>query len=52
MPRDGAIIGDPIGKFGVLRVECANCGRAMQYRLARLMVLHARTPLSPPQAYR
>jgi hypothetical protein len=50
MPRDGAIIGDPIGKLGVLRVECAKCGRAVQYRLARLMVLHAHPPQSPPQA--
>jgi len=30
-PRDGAIIfGDLIGKLGVLRIECAKCGRSGQ----------------------
>jgi len=31
VPRDGAIIfGDLIGKLGVLRIECAKCGRSGQ----------------------
>jgi hypothetical protein len=38
MPRDGAIIfGDLIGKFDVLRVECAKCGRSGQHPLAHLI---------------
>ncbi len=38
MPRDGAIIfGDLIGELGVLRIECARCGRSGQYKLAVLI---------------
>jgi hypothetical protein len=37
MPRDGAIIfGDPVGELGVLRIECAKCGRSgLRYRSAQ-----------------
>jgi hypothetical protein len=43
MPRDGAIIfGDLIGKLGVLRVECAKCGRSGRYRLAQLIARYGR----------
>jgi hypothetical protein len=51
MPRDGAIIfGDLIGKLDVLRIECAKCGRAGQYRLADLIARscsHGRTKSLP-----
>jgi hypothetical protein len=37
MPRDGAIIfSDLIGKLDVLRVACAKCDRAGNYRLPGL----------------
>jgi hypothetical protein len=43
MPRDGAIIfADLIGKLDVLRVECAKCGRAGQYPIARMIEGHGR----------
>jgi hypothetical protein len=43
MPRDGAIIfSDLIGKLGVLRIECAKCGRVGQYKLARLIARYGR----------
>jgi hypothetical protein len=38
MPREGAIIfRDLAGKLGMLRIECDKCGRAGNYRLARLI---------------
>ena len=43
MPRDGAIIfSDLIGKIDLLRIECARCGRAGQYPLAKLIVRYGR----------
>jgi hypothetical protein len=36
------IFGDLIGKLGVLRIECAKCGRAGRYRLAQLIARHGR----------
>ena len=41
MPRDRAF-GDLIGKLGVLRIECAKCGRSGKYRLARLIAKYGR----------
>ena len=38
MPREGAIIfRDLVVKLGMLRIECDKCGRAGNYRLARLI---------------
>jgi hypothetical protein len=38
MPRNGSLTpADLIGKLGVLRVECAKCGRAGRYRVDRLV---------------
>jgi hypothetical protein len=43
MPRDGAIIfGDLTGKLGVLRIECAKCGRAGRYHLDHLVEKYGR----------
>jgi len=43
MPRDGVIIfSDLIGKFELLRVECAKCGRSGRYRLADLITPYGR----------
>jgi hypothetical protein len=38
MPREGAItFSDLVGKLGVLRIECGECGRAGRYRLVDLI---------------
>ncbi len=34
--------GDLIGKIGVLRIECAKCGRSGSYMLARLIAKYGR----------
>jgi hypothetical protein len=43
-PRNNGaiIIGDLIGKLGVLRIECAESGRAGQYPLAHLIARYGR----------
>jgi hypothetical protein len=38
MPRHGSVtLGDIAGRLEMLRIECAKCGRAGQYRVMRLM---------------